>query len=150
MHFLVRQCYAAFRLDRLCRDDVMCNGTDAACPSPPPKPEGSICINNGQCSEVANEEERCVPLCEQFGASACSCTGLLKCSACCVNDNSLDPYCPFGYTYDTRTHVNGTTDSRCFENVCGVAGKGRGPSVLPSLHRAADAAHVCLPVDALT
>eukprot|EP00042_Codosiga_hollandica_P043164 m.405791 g.405791 ORF g.405791 m.405791 type:complete len:437 (-) comp56493_c0_seq14:490-1800(-) len=99
-------CFTAYDFDPACQATTSCTNSSFSCPSPlPQKPAGTACVNQGRCQPNSNSSLRCASFCSSFGAAACECSGSAhECKVCCVNDANVPPYCPSGFSFQTRTN----------------------------------------------
>ena len=51
-----------------CEQESKCTGKSAECPPSPPMPDGTTCLERGQC-----RTGKCVPYCETQGLQSCMC-----------------------------------------------------------------------------
>ena len=62
-----------------CEMEALCSGTQASCPKSLPHPDGTKCIEKGEC-----REGKCVPYCEIQDLQSCMCdTEKDACMRCC-------------------------------------------------------------------
>lgn len=51
-----------------CEQESRCTGKSADCPPSPPMPDGTTCLERGQC-----RGGKCIPYCETQGKQSCMC-----------------------------------------------------------------------------
>lgn len=51
-----------------CEQESRCTGNSADCPRSPPMPDGTSCLERGQC-----RAGKCIPYCETQGLQSCMC-----------------------------------------------------------------------------
>lgn len=97
-----------------CRMESRCTGNSGLCPEPRPTPDGSLCVDWGECSGG-----KCNPFCERIaiGKKACMCSEAeFACRRCCRAVNSS--ICSPEPTGDVLSDGTFCTQGTCKNAVC--------------------------------
>ncbi|XP_065201925.1 ADAM 17-like protease isoform X2 [Planococcus citri] len=95
-----------------CEQESRCTGKSADCPPSPPMPDGTVCLERGQC-----RGGKCIPFCETLGKQSCMCDVVPNsCKRCCrpsMND-TCEPIEPVDILPNGTPCIQGF----CNEGIC--------------------------------
>ncbi|KAK4003561.1 LOW QUALITY PROTEIN: ADAM 17-like protease [Daphnia magna] len=92
-----------------CEQEAKCTGTSSECPASAPQPDGTECLEKGQCRNGT-----CLPFCETQNYQSCMCDTVADaCKRCCryhLNDTCF-PFEPYDILPDGTPCVHGFCNS---------------------------------------
>lgn len=114
----VVQCFTEVPGDKSCRATTFCDNSSLICPTGMLKADGAACGDAGTCQQSGALP--CQSVCTEFLGISCLCGGATsQCHVCCMdNITALTPWCPQGYMYTTKSHVNTSVGNltACFDD----------------------------------
>lgn len=104
-------CYS--QQDALCEGEAKCSGKSADCPSAPPKPDGSECLERGHC-----RNKECMSFCEYNGKISCICDKVETSCKWCCKDNATSECNPYTAGNTTVSSFDLPNGMPCIQGFC--------------------------------